>query len=243
MFFGGLDGISKKTMLNYHTGLSALWTWAKKRRIVDEHVLRQFDRPKPRQTTIEIFTEDEVQRLLYACDRSRSYDRPGKRKCSNERPTGVRDKAMILTLLDAMVRVSELCEMRRSEMKLKKGRIKVLGKGNKERWVPISGETSEMIWQYLASRPSTKPRFADRVFVTMHGRPLDRYAVNHVLRRLGKRAGVHAYPHKFRHTGATMFLRNGGNVFALKEILGHSTMEMVQRYVHLAQVDAYPSDT
>jgi site-specific recombinase XerD len=54
---------------------------------------------------------------------------------------------------------------------------------------------------------------------------------------VGKRAGVHAYPHKFRHTGATMFLRNGGNVFELKEILGHSTMEMVQRYVHLAQVD------
>jgi integrase/recombinase XerD len=66
---------------------------------------------------------------------------------------------------------------------------------------------------------------------------MDRRLMGKLLQRLGKRAGVHAYPHKFRHTGATMFLRNGGNVFALKEILGHSTMEMVERYVHLAQVD------
>ena len=66
---------------------------------------------------------------------------------------------------------------------------------------------------------------------------MDRRFVGRLLQRLGKRAGVHAFPHKFRHTGGTMFLRNGGNVFALKEILGHSTMEMVQRYVHLAEVD------
>ena len=69
------------------------------------------------------------------------------------------------------------------------------------------------------------------------GRPLDRNADLLMLRRLGKRVGVHAYPHKFRHTGVTMFLRNGGNVFALQEILRHSSLEMVQRYVHLAQVD------
>ena len=62
------------------------------------------------------------------------------------------------------------------------------------------------------------------------GRPLDRNADLLMLRRLGKRVGVHAYPHKFRHTGVT-------NVFALQEILRHSSLEMVQRYVHLAQVD------
>ena len=66
---------------------------------------------------------------------------------------------------------------------------------------------------------------------------MNRNIAGKVLRRLGRRVGVHAYPHKFRHTGATQFLRNGGNVFALKEILGHSTMTMVLRYVHLAQVD------
>jgi integrase/recombinase XerD len=66
---------------------------------------------------------------------------------------------------------------------------------------------------------------------------MDRDLLGSMLRRLGQRVGIRANPHRFRHTGATMFLKNGGNVFALKEILGHSTMEMVQRYVHLAQVD------
>jgi integrase/recombinase XerD len=66
---------------------------------------------------------------------------------------------------------------------------------------------------------------------------MDRDLVGTMLRRLGRRIGIRAHPHKFRHTGATMFLRNGGNVFELKAILGHSTMEMVQRYVHLAEVD------
>ena len=100
---------------------------------------------------MEIFTEEEVQKLLDACDRTAAYNAAGKRKCSNTRPTALRDKAIILTLLDSMVRVRELCEMLRSEMKLKEGRIKVMGKGDKERWVPISSETAEMIWQYLAA--------------------------------------------------------------------------------------------
>lgn len=236
-FFAGLTGLSKKTITNYHTGLSALWTWALKRRMVDEHVLRQFDPPKPDQPVIEIFAEEEVQKLLTACDRTESYKRRGKRKCSNQRPTAVRDKTIILTLLDSMVRVSELCEMLRSKTKLKDGKVLVKGKGGKERWVPISSETAAMIWQYLAARPATKPRYLDYVFFTVQGRPMDRNAVLLMVRRLGRRVGVHAYPHKFRHTGATMFLRNGGNAFVLKEILGHSTMTMVMRYVHLAEVD------
>jgi integrase/recombinase XerD len=236
-FFASLDGLSKKTLLNYHAGLSALWTWAQKRRILDVHVVRQFERPKPKQPVIEVFTEEEVQRLLSACDYSESYKRPGKRKCSNQRPTALRDKAIILTLLDSMARVTELCEMRRSSTNLKEGQIKVVGKGDKERWVPISSETAQVVWQYLASRPGAKPLFDDLVYLTMYGRPMDRDLVGAMLRRLGRRIGIRAHPHKFRHTGATMFLRNGGNVFELKAILGHSTMEMVQRYVHLAEVD------
>lgn len=93
------------------------------------------------------------------------------------------------------------------------------------------------LWHYLAVRPDARPQFIDRVFLTSEGRSMERNAVGKVLARLRRRVGVQANPHKFRHTGATLFLRNGGNAFTLKEILGHSTMAMVERYVHLAQVD------
>ncbi len=236
-FLASLSHLKKKTVLNYHVGLSALWTWAVKRRVVDEHILRQIDAPRPEKTVIIIFTEDEVQKLLSACDYTRSYRRPRKRKCSNKRPTALRDKAMILTLLDSMIRVGELSGMLRSHMDLKQGRIKVWGKGDKERVVPISSETADAIWHYLAVRPDTKPRYEDFVFHSINKRPMDRNAVGRIVRRLGTKVGVKANPHKFRHTGATQFLRNGGNAFTLKEILGHSTMTMVERYMHLAQVD------
>ena len=236
-FFAAMDGLSKKTLINYHTGLSALWTWATKRGIVAQHIIRMHTPPRPEKTVIETYTEAEVQQLLNACDYSQSYKRPGKRKCSNRRPTAQRDKAIILTLLDAMLRVTELCQMLRSNTDLKAGKIKVTGKGDKERYVPISSETAAAIWQYLAQRERAKPRYDDRVFLTQYGRPMDKDSVGRVIRRLGQRVNVEAHPHKFRHTGATEFIRNGGSALELKEILGHSTMTMVLRYVHLAQVD------
>ena len=102
-FFCDLSDVSKKTVQNYHVGLSALWTWALGRGIVDDHVVRRFKPPKAPRAVIEVFTEAEVQLLLHACDRTPSYTRPGKRKCSNKRPTALRDKAIILTLLDCKV--------------------------------------------------------------------------------------------------------------------------------------------
>lgn len=236
-FFAGLNGLSRKTVSNYHVGLSALWTWAVNRGVVDEHIIRRYRPPRPEDPLVEIFTEDEVQRLLYACERTPAYIRPGKKKCSNAKRNVLRDKAIILALLDSMTRVGELCGMLRSEMSLGEGRIRVRGKGGKERYVPISQETAEAIWQYIAERPRAKPQYDDLVFLTVQLRPMNRFAVNSMLKRTGNQAGVRAHAHKFRHTGATQFLRNGGNVFELKAILGHSTMRMVERYVHLAQVD------
>jgi len=83
-FFADLSGLSEKAVVNYHTGLSALWTWALERRMVDEHVVKQFERPKPTKKMMEIFSEAGVQRLLDACDRTPACSRRGKRKCGRE---------------------------------------------------------------------------------------------------------------------------------------------------------------
>jgi integrase/recombinase XerD len=236
--------LSKKTIRNVHIGLSALWTWAIKEGFVTHHVVRAVRPPKPEKPAIEPFSKADVEAMLKACERSQSYARPGKRECDHARPTADRDRAMILLLLDTGVRASELCaDPKRKapglfiqDVDQRNLTIKVMGKGDKERIVPISHRTSKAIWRYLLSRPDAPT--TDPLFTNQRGGPLTSSGLLQLIRRLGQRAGIsNAHPHRFRHTFAINFLRNGGNSLELQRLLGHSTLEMVKRYVALAQVD------
>ncbi len=237
--------LSNKTIRNVHIGLSALWTWALKEGLTDRHVVRAITPPKPEQPAIEPFSQADVKAMLDICDRSAPYTRPGKRECTHGRPTAARDRAIIFLLLDTGVRASEICAdparnipgLLIRDLDLRNQTIRVLGKGSKERIIPISPRTSKVIWRYLLSRPGAAPD--EPLFINAKGNPLTASGLLQLIRRLGQRAGInHAHPHRFRHTFAINFLRNGGNAFVLQMILGHSTMEMVKRYLALAQADA-----
>ena len=93
--------------------------------------------------------------MLAACDRSRAYTRPGKRKCENQRPTALRDRAIIFLLVDTGLRASELCDLRLRQVDLKSHRIVVMGKGRKERTLPIAPRTAQALWRYLSTRNDT----------------------------------------------------------------------------------------
>lgn len=236
--------LSKKTILNIHTGLAAVWTWAIAEDLVATHVVRAVSRPVPGKTAIVPFSRDDVAAMLTACKRSAPYTRPGKRESTHARPTAVRDRAIILTFLDTGARVSELTGdrhdlpgLRLRQVDLNNHRLTVTGKGIKQRLLPISSITAKAIWRYTTTRPDADP---DEHLLLSHRAqtPLTRSGVLALINRLGQRAGVpDAYPHRFRHTFAINFLRNGGNVLELKHLLGHTTLEMVQRYVAIAQVD------
>jgi len=235
-FLGSLNGLSAKTLRNYHTGLSALWTWALKEGLAEEHIVRAVDPPKPEKRAIIPYTEQEIRAMLAACDQSRSYERPGKRRCSHTRPTADRDRAMVAFLVDTGVRASELCNMRLRDVRLDTQQALVMGKGSKERLVEFSPNTAKHLWRYLATRDETVDR--DFFFVSLDGQPLSRYALRRLIINIGTRAGVpRANVHRFRHTFAIQFLRNQGNIFALQRMLGHSTLEMVNRYLKIAQAD------
>jgi site-specific recombinase XerD len=229
--------LSKKTVLNIHTALSALWTWAVREDLADRHILRDIPRPRPEQRAIVPLTRAQIRDLLDACDRSRPYARPGKRTSDHGRPTALRDRAILLLLVDTGLRASELCGLRLHDVDVKAPRVKVLGKGSKERLLPLSPRTAKAIWKHLASdRPGAT--LGDPLFLSRDGYALTPSALLQLIRRLGDRAGVdHCHPHRFRHTFATEFLRNGGNVYALQAMLGHSTLEMVRRYLALVQTD------
>jgi integrase/recombinase XerD len=236
--------LSNKSILNIHVALSALWTWAIKEGFATEHVVRAVTPPKPEKPAIEPFSKSDVEAMLAVCKQSEPYTRPGKRECSNTRPTAERDRAIILLLLDTGARASEICANPRlktpglqiQDVDHRNLTIRVMGKGDKERIVPISARTSKALWRYLLSRPDAVP--TEYVFTNQRGGPLTSSGLLQLIRRLGQRAGIsNAHPHRFRHTFAINFLRNGGNSLELQRLLGHSTLEMVKRYVALAQVD------
>lgn len=200
--------VGEKTLLNMHIGLAALWTYAVKEDFAPKHIVRMVERPKPIKLIVQPFTEIEIRAMLSAI---------------NNEPS--RNRSIILTLLDTGVRNTELISLKRTDIDLVNRHIKVLGKGNKERLIPFSPRTASSIFSHLAT--SDGDPF-----------PLTRTSLSQYIRRLGKRAGVlGAHPHKFRHTFAVNYLRNGGNAYELQQLLGHSTMEMVRTYVNLAQVD------
>ncbi len=229
--------LSKKTALNYHGALGALWTWAVHEQIVPVHIVHAVPRPRPEKRAIVPFSEADVKALLAACGRSKSYKRPGKRECDNERPTAQRDRTLILLLLDTGMRAGELTGLKVRDVDIKNGRLLVFGKGAKERNLPFSPITGKAIWRYLqGERGEHTPK--DPLFITWIGDPLTRDALLQLMHGLGERAGVtDCHPHRFRHTFAVTFLRNGGNAYELQSMLGHTTLEMVKQYLQLAQTD------
>lgn len=230
--------LSKKSLLNIHTGLSALWTWAMREGVVEVHILHEIPRPKPEKRTIVPLTRNEVVALLEACHATKGYFQKGA-WCANARPTELRDQAIIRALVDTGMRASELCDLNIGDFDMPNHRLVVFGKGSKERVLSIGDRTAKAIWLYLTKDRPPKLRADDPLFATDDGSgPLNRRALGLLLAGLGERAGIaDVHPHRFRHTFAITYLRNEGDIYSLQMMLGHTTFDMVRRYLAIAQTD------
>jgi integrase/recombinase XerD len=233
--------LSPKTIRNYHTDFSSFYTWATRRaEIVDKHVLHTIERPEYQRPVIEPFTREEVTAMLAACEHSTTW---ANGRTVTERPTGPRDKAILMLLLSTGIRASELTNADRRHLDLEAGRLKVFGKSRgkrpKERFVHFGHSTQRAIWAYFAEYGELEPE--DPLFpadVTGERRRMQRRSLTTLISRIGERAGVpNAYPHRFRHTFAVNYLRNGGDSLALKAVLGHTSLRMVDHYARLATED------
>ena len=197
-------------------------------------------RPAGESPVIVPFGEDDVRALLKAAGHITT--KAGKRApfiCIA--PNAKRNTALLLVLLDTGLRVSELCRLKIQDVTLKSGEcaVTLFGSGCKTRarQVYLGVAARRSLWLYLATRDDGRDGQAP-LFVTTTGKPMTKFSVALVLRRLGSRAGVaNVHPHRFRHSFAVCYLRNGGDVFTLQRILGHSSMEMVRRYLALANAD------
>jgi integrase/recombinase XerD len=156
--------------------------------------------------------------------------------CSSSEFLDLRDKSILLALLDTGLRRAELLAINLEDINMNTGEIRVrAGKGNKRRTVIIGLKTRRALSRYLRKRPDIRP--ADPLFVIRTGKRLEPKALVQVIKTRGRRAGLEKLPgtHDFRRAFALQFLRNGGDVFTLQRLMGHSSLTILRRY--LAQDD------
>ena len=219
--------LSGHTVNGYLRALQAFWAWLERENFIQENPFARLRIPKAPKKVIPIFNEMQLRQLFAVIDIMS--------------PVGYRDYAIILTLLDTGIRCNELTNLKLTDVNLESRLLKVWGKGSKERLAPIGAKVQKALWKYITCyrpQPAT-PRY-DHVFLTRDGRPLTKDRLEAIIERYGKKAdiaGVRVSPHTFRHTMAVTFLRNGGDVFSLQRILGHSQLEVLRGYVNLAQAD------
>lgn len=226
--------LSKRTLSNAWIALSSFWTWVEIELNI-AHVIRgKVERPKYADKIPDPFTRDEVRTLIKAVEYTKGWTTPAGKRTESRRPTASRDKAIILVLTDTGI---ELCDLTTRDYDAQRGRLHIRhGKGDKERYVTLGDRARKALWRYLSDRGKTK--LTDPLFATKSGRAIDRHNLRHMLDTTGRNARVsNVHPHRFRHTFAIEFLRNGGNLLVLKELLGHESLEMVMRYARIAERD------
>ncbi len=192
----------------------------------DDDPSTRLDSPRLGRPLPKSLSEEQVEALLAAPDVGR--------------PLGLRDRAMLETLYATGVRVSELVGLRLTQLNREAGFVRVLGKGGKERLVPLGEEACAWLARYLQEgRPTLlRRRVTDALFPTARGAAMTRQAFWHNLKRLARAAGIDARslsPHTLRHAFATHLLNHGADLRVVQMLLGHADLSTTQIYTHVAR--------
>jgi integrase/recombinase XerD len=234
---GNTDPLLSASMHGKWKAIRSLWNFLE----AEYHLVnlaQQIPMPKFSSSPIEPFSQAEIKKLLAACDYTAPSNTEQRKSYRQVRPTALRDKTIILVLLDAGIRIGECSRIKMSDVDLKEGQIMIqpYGQGYKTegRFVFLGENTRRSVLKYVTKYPHTGNC---NLFMSSNTERLTVTGLKNLISHLGQRAGVHAHAHKFRHTFAIQYLRNGGDVFTLQRLLGHRSMEMVNRYLAIAQTD------
>ena len=216
--------MSAANVRNHVRVLRSFSSWLYRESFTQDNILSRLKVPKAPTKMLETLSDEEIRRLFDCLDQDSS--------------AGCRDTAMLLLLLDTGLRCAEVLYLWAEDAHLGGQWLKVMGKGQKERIVPFGSRASKLLQRYLYYfRP--EPLGDDRFFLCIDGSQMTESTIKLAFARLAKRADVpRLHIHLLRHTFATRYLLNGGDVFSLQRILGHTTLEMTRRYVDTVAMEA-----
>ncbi len=209
------QNINSVSVQSYIRGFRAYLSWLYNCGYTSVDLPAKFKLPKARRDVIDILTDKELSILIHSFGDSL---------------LDIRNLCICSLMFDCGLRLNEVVQIRISSLHLEERYLIVLGKGNKQRYVPIGENTFILLCKYISIRPR-----GDMLFLTLNGDAITEATIKLLFRRLKVKTGIsRLHPHLLRHTFATKYLENGGNIYSLQAILGHSSLDMVKRYLHLA---------
>lgn len=217
-------GISARSIARIHSGLRSFYSYMLLEGMIETNPTALLESPKKGVRLPEVLSTEEIDSILSVIDLSLLE--------------GQRDKAVIELLYSCGLRVTELCNLKMHDLFLEEGFLRVVGKGNKERLVPMSPKAVKELGLWFATRNTILPKAGeeDYVFLSVRRRQhLSRITVFHNLRLYAERAGIKKTisPHTLRHSFATHLLEGGANLRVIQEMLGHEQISTTEIYTHI----------
>jgi integrase/recombinase XerD len=223
------EKLDSRSVARYLVSLRGLYKFAMMEELVSTDPTENLESPKIRNSLPTYLRVDEIDKLLAAPNLAT--------------PIGLRDRAMLEVLYSTGLRVSELLNLRISDVEMRLGCVRCIGKGDKERLVPIGRKAIEAVEQWLAqgrpkfARPASPPPHNQVLFLTSIGRRLSRVGIWKILHDYGMRLGLRGRltPHKLRHSFATHLLEGGADLRSVQLMLGHADISTTQIYTHVVE--------
>ena len=216
--------ISPRTQARLLSGLRLFFNFLLLENKIDSNPLDLIESPKISRKLPDVLSLEEIDQMIAAIDLSK--------------PEGERNRSIIETLYGCGLRVSELTNLHLSDLFFEEGFIKVTGKGDKQRFVPISPYTQkyiEIYLQHIRQQQKIHPDFTDVLYLNRRGKQLTRVMIFHIIKDLVKKAGItkQISPHSLRHAFATHLLENGADLRSIQLLLGHESITTTEIYLHL----------
>lgn len=218
----GGPAITSRTQARILSSLRSFFGWLQTEGIITENPCDGIDAPKIGRYLPAVLSVDEVNDIMNSVDQSKWG--------------GVRDRAILELLYGCGLRVTEVSDMKISNIYLQEKFVRVVGKGNKERVVPMGDPAAEAVTAYLAVRPEpADAKSEDILFLNKSGKQLSRISVFNMVKKQAMLAGItkEISPHTFRHSFATHLIEGGADLRVVQEMLGHESILTTEIYTHL----------
>jgi site-specific recombinase XerD len=215
--------LSAQSIKTYARAIRAFFGYLYREELISKNPMQRVKMPKVPTKVVSTFSAVDIEKLLSTPDKSTG--------------TGFRNHALMLTFVDTAARLSEITGLKLADIDLDNGYLRVMGKGEKERFIPIGHKVSKALLKYkLKFRP--EPVGTEAFWLSANDRALTGERIEKIIANFGKVAGLkRCYPHKLRHTSSVLYLRNSSDPFSLQKKLGHSSLQMTRHYSNLADSD------